>query len=102
MGKTKKSTAKSAKLTVNLSSSSLEEDLGGEEVVTMAAVKNLLAVQESMLRSFFDTVINGINTRVALDILLFAEDTSLFFSHRDLISLGLTVNSELVKLTDCK
>ena len=36
----------------------------------------------------------------ALDILLFADDTSIFFSHQVLDSLCLTVNPELVKLTD--
>ena len=36
----------------------------------------------------------------ALDILLFADDTSIFFSHEVLHSLCLTVNNELVKLTD--
>jgi len=36
----------------------------------------------------------------ALDILLFADDTSIFFSHKVLDSLCLTVNNELVKLTD--
>ena len=36
----------------------------------------------------------------AFDILLFADDTSIFFSHKVLDSLCLTVNNELVKLTD--
>ena len=41
------------------------------------------------------------NFSSALDILLFADDTSIFFSHKVLDSLCLTVNNELVKLTDC-
>ena len=40
------------------------------------------------------------NVSSALDILLFADDTSIFFSHKVLDSLCLTVNNELVKLTD--
>lgn len=40
------------------------------------------------------------NVSSALDILLFAAGTSIFFSHKVLESLCLTVNNELVKLTD--
>ena len=40
------------------------------------------------------------NVSSAWDILLFPDDTSIFFSHKVLDSLCLTVNNELVKLTD--
>ena len=37
---------------------------GDEELVSMATVKSLLAAQESMLKSFFESVVARINTRV--------------------------------------
>ena len=43
---------------------SATEDEAGQELVTMAVVKNLLAVQESMMRALFDSVVISINTRV--------------------------------------
>ena len=61
MGKPKKSVSKSPKSAepVDLSTS-----LGDEEVVTMATVRSLLAVQESMLKTLFESVVNGINARM--------------------------------------
>ena len=61
MGKPKKSVSKSPKSAepVDLSTS-----LDDEEVVTMATVRSLLAVQESMLKTLFESVVNGINVRM--------------------------------------
>ena len=60
-GKPKKSVSKSPKSAepVDLSTS-----LDDEEVVTMATVRSLLAVQESMLKTLFESVVNGINARM--------------------------------------
>ena len=61
MGKPKKSVPKSPKSAelVDLSTS-----LDDEEVVTMATVRSLLAVHESMLKTLFESVVNGINNRM--------------------------------------
>ena len=61
MGKPKKSVSKSPKSAkpVHLSTS-----LDDEEVVTMATVRSLLAVQESMLKTLFESIVNGINARM--------------------------------------
>ena len=61
MRKPKKSVSKSPKSAepVDLSTS-----LDDEEVVTMATVRSLLAVHESMLKTLFESVVNGINARM--------------------------------------
>ena len=61
MGKPKKSVSKSPQSAkpVHLSTS-----LDEEEVVTMATVRSLLAVQESMLKTLFESIVNVINTRM--------------------------------------
>ena len=46
------------------SACSATEDKARQELVTMAVVKNLLVVQESMMRALFDSVVISINTRV--------------------------------------
>ena len=38
--------------------------LDDEEVVTMATVRSLFAVQESMFKTLFESIVNGINTRM--------------------------------------
>ena len=61
MGKPKKSVYKSPKSAEPIYlSTSLDDD----EVVTMATVRSLLAVQESMLKTLFESVVNGINARM--------------------------------------
>ena len=42
----------------------LSTSLDDEEVVTMATVRSLLAVQESMLKTLFESIMNRINARV--------------------------------------
>ena len=55
-----------------------------EEVVTMATVRSLLAVQESMLKTLFESVVNGINNRMD-DLEKFVSDitASLEFSQTE-------------------
>ena len=57
---------------------------GDEELVSMATVKSLLAAQESMLKSFFESVVARINTRVDdLADTVASIKTSLEFSQRE-------------------
>lgn len=61
MGKPKKSVSKSPKSAKPVDLSTSRDD---EEVVTMTTVRSLLVVQESMLKSLLESVVNGINARM--------------------------------------
>ena len=62
MGKKKPPVSKQVE--VRSASTSSVEEVEEDEVVTMAAVKDLLAVQESVMKAMFESVVSSINTRV--------------------------------------
>ena len=61
MGKPKNSVSKSPKSAEPVDLSTSRDD---EEVVTMTTVRSLLVVQESMLKTLLESVVNGINARM--------------------------------------
>ena len=69
------------------SACSATEDEAGQELVTMAVVKNLLAVQESMMRALFDSVVISINTRVDELVKTVSIKASVEFSQKDIEDL---------------